>query len=419
MVPAFAVVSLDMFGPYKARRMGGGSRKMFKVWGLLYSCLSTKVVAIWACPGYDTGNFVTTHRKHTSIYGEPRLVISDQGSQITAGAKEMVDWDYITFMTAKSGTKWKFTEVGCSWRNGQAERAIGLAKKTLEHQLGSHLSLDFAQLDSLFAKVSSIMNSRPLGARSFTEENFYPVCPRDLLLGRAAGGTHDPSQESLLDQNSGHEADLTKHQSQIEEVVAMWWNEWIKIAFPLFLPRSKWCRKNRNLMEGDIVHLKYSKKFGDEKYRLARVLAIHPDLHGVVRTVTVGVRDRRGKKNEQWDQCGSKLAELVVGVQRLVVVLPVEEQHLPEKREDELEDVETPVPESVVRTEEVGRRQSRRIRKMQPIFEEPRWRHPGVRIPSPGPVGEDAHERGGEVHGEMFGIGDIKDLVESIELSDY
>ena len=111
-----------------------------------------------------------------------------------------------------------------------------------------------------------------------------------------------------------------------EELVRKWWEEWLKVAFPLFLPRNKWSRRFRDLKEGDIVLLRYDQKFGEDKFRLGRVLAVHPDPHGVVRTVTVGVRDRRGKKTEQWNRCKSKLAELVVGIQRLVVILPVEEQ---------------------------------------------------------------------------------------------
>ena len=37
MCPAFTCMSLDMFGPYLTRGMGPGSRKSFKVWGLLYT----------------------------------------------------------------------------------------------------------------------------------------------------------------------------------------------------------------------------------------------------------------------------------------------------------------------------------------------------------------------------------------------
>ena len=78
VAPAFSYVSLDIFGPYLASGLGGGARKSFKVWGLLYTCMSTKGFAIWACPGYSTDCFLLTHRKQTAIYGEPRVFMSDQ-----------------------------------------------------------------------------------------------------------------------------------------------------------------------------------------------------------------------------------------------------------------------------------------------------------------------------------------------------
>ena len=329
MCPAFTSLSLDMFGPYLTRGMGGSSSNSFKVWGLLYTCLSTKAVAIWACPGYSTDVFLTIHQKHTAIYGEPSLIVSDQGSQLVSASKQVIDWNKIPTQTARSGTKWVFTPKGCSWRNGQAERAIGMAKKTLLHQLESLHSLDFAQLDTLFTRTASILNSRPLGVRNLSHDDFHPITPNDLLLGRAAGS--QKGQELDVSEKSVDLTDMTKSLVAIEEIIAKWWKEWIRLAFPLLAPRRKWQKEQRNLQEDDIVLLRYDSKLGPEKYRLARILAVHPDQHGVVRSVTIGLRDRRGKWNEKWNRCGGKLAEMVVGVQGLVVILPREDQNMMEE----------------------------------------------------------------------------------------
>ena len=80
--------------------------------------------------------------------------MSDHGTQLTAAAKQMgqkgIKWEHIEAFTARAGTKWMFTPKGCPWRNGMAERAVGMAKASLAHQLEGHRSLDFAQLDALF-----------------------------------------------------------------------------------------------------------------------------------------------------------------------------------------------------------------------------------------------------------------------------
>ena len=42
---------------------------------------------------------------------------------------------------------------------------------------------------------------------------------------------------------------------------------------------------------GDIVLVQYIVKYGKDKYRMGRVMELHPDPCGLVRTVTVGLRD--------------------------------------------------------------------------------------------------------------------------------
>ena len=128
----------------------------------------------------------------------------------------------------------------------------------------------------------------------------------------------------MTEEELEQKVDVNRNLSAVEELSQKWWKEWIRVAFPLLAPRRRWQQQRRNLCEGDIVLLKYDKKLGPVKFRLARVLAVHPDLHGVVRTVTVGLKDQRRK--ERWNRCGGNLVEMPVGVQRLVVVLPMEEQ---------------------------------------------------------------------------------------------
>ena len=55
------------------------------------------------------------------------------------------------------------------------------------------------------------------------------------------------------------------------------------------MPYKKWRQEYRSIQERDVVMVLYEKKVGKGTYRLGRVLAIHPDKHGVVRTMTVGM----------------------------------------------------------------------------------------------------------------------------------
>ena len=74
----------------------------------------------------------------------------------------------------------------------------------------------------------------------------------------------------------------------------------------------------------------YGKSFGKGEYRLGRVLQTHPDSQNVVHTVTVGVRGK-DRSAKDLTYVPRALEEHCLGVQRLSVICPIEEQtHLAE-----------------------------------------------------------------------------------------
>ena len=206
--------------------------------------------------------------------------------------------------------------------------------------------------------------------RVLSEEVFHPITPNDLLLGRAAR-RRETWEAELHDQAVDPRCVLSAE----EELCERWWTEWVKTAFPLLVPRGKWSTQHRNLCVGDVVLLKYDAKFSKDRYRLAKVTKVHPDKGGVVRTVTVGMRPRHVRE-PSLPYKAKPLSEFAVGVQRLVVILPKEEQEMNEALEettdageDDDKIVRAGIP-TQVRSEESKKkrpeRRSRRLRKLEP-----------------------------------------------------
>ena len=176
-----------------------------------------------------------------------------------------------------------------------------------------------------------VINKRPIAIRQASVHDYYAITPSDLLLGRATGTLR----------KSIHLVDWTREQEtgamvppvlgKIEIVVEAWWNHWHKHAFQLLFPRRKWQHERRNAQVGDIVLLHYDSKIHSH-YRLARVVETFPDKHGVVRTVKIVIRDRRGTAKEPTYTYKTKKDAMRVGVQRIVTILPVEEQGSPSPR---------------------------------------------------------------------------------------
>ena len=81
---------------------------------------------------------------------------------------------------------------GCQWRNGLAEAAVKLVKSALDLTLASQVTLNYAEIDTLFSSVANLVNQRPLAVKSFTYEDHHAITPNDLLLGRSRNSAPGP-----------------------------------------------------------------------------------------------------------------------------------------------------------------------------------------------------------------------------------
>ena len=222
--PPFTYISLDFAGPYKVKAMGN-SRAFVKSWGLVIVCQNTRAIRMYATAGYSTDDFLTAFLRFTSNHGNPLLIVSDSGSQLIRAGKVIeggdptkLDWERIQEGAAKNGTDWKSVEPGCQWRNGLAEAAVKLVKSTLELTLAGHTTLTYAELDTIFASVSNIVNQRPIAVRGYTEEDLHAITPNDLLLGR--------SKNAVPGVTYGTNDLITRRQEVLCEIEDLWWKQW-------------------------------------------------------------------------------------------------------------------------------------------------------------------------------------------------
>ena len=326
----FEFTALDLFSPVLVKE-GAQGRRRFKCWVTLFICLASRAVAMFSCPGYDTQTFLLTYTKFTSTYWTPRRCYSDHGPQITAGVAGP-DWEEVSRRGSEAGTEWIFTSKGCSWRNGSAERGIRMARHTLMQTLHKGEVLDTHKLEALLSRAAFLINSRPLSVRKTGEDEYYSITANDFLLGRAARSPADLERLELGEEETRVEGMV----SQQEELARAWWTSWVSRCFPELVPRTKWKTMYRNLEVGDICHIKYASKHAAPAYRLCRVSKILPDHEGTVRTVQVSMRPRRLGESSRATYTNKGLQILEVGVQRLAVVLPVEEQQGSNKGQGEV-----------------------------------------------------------------------------------
>ena len=119
---------------------------------------------------------------------------------------------------------------------------------------------------------------------------------------------------------------VTRRQEAIQELEQAWWDQWVVQALPHLVPFRRWKSEHRNIQTGDIVLVLYEKKVSKGTYKLGRLLESHPDAHGHVRTITVGIQGK--DKANALTYVPRPLEQHRLGVQRVAVVLPVEDQDL-------------------------------------------------------------------------------------------
>ena len=325
--PPFTNIGLDLCGPYTVKAMTN-KRATMKVWVVILLCLNTKAASMELAPGYSTKDFLLAYMCHVNQRGAPSTVHSDRGSQLIAAHKEVCDeplrydWDDIVISTSYQGTNWNFTPAGGQWRNGAAESFVKKFKHSFYH-LYNDSKLNYAELLCAVKRIANILNHRPVSVqRTKTDEQeddfLSPLTPNMLITGRSNSG---PPKDYI------DVVDPQVRDSYLDELESAWWYQYKVQYFQSLIPTRKWVEKKRNMTPGDVVLIEYKSKTAPGTYRLGKVTKVEVDSDNLVRTCTVVYKLVKPITKDNRDTVLDVVSkEIRVPIQRLVLILPVEDQ---------------------------------------------------------------------------------------------
>ena len=279
IAPVFHVTSIDLFGPLLIKDMVK-KRCTMKVWGFIANCAATRAVHIDVTESYSTDSILQTIEKFKHIRRHPSEIISDQGSQMKAAAKELTkdwDWSKISEWAGSQNIKWTVVPAEAQHQNGLSESLIKTVKRSIKHMIGDSV-LSFSELQLAFFTIADIINSRPVGIEPGSDsDDPTPITPNSLITGESANNVaQGPFVESKVS--------IAKRFQFIQSLVDDWWNKWYDLALPALVPCYKWKHKNRNVSVGDVCLIRYRKSIRST-YRLGRVTEVTPSKDGLVRSV--------------------------------------------------------------------------------------------------------------------------------------
>ena len=202
-------------------------------------------------------------------------------------------WDWSRITRENTASSWFFVPIGSPHFNGLPEATVGVLKKSLGLALHPGVELSYPELTTLLDKISYTVNSRPLGLGNVSqssqqEDHMVPLTPNMMLLSRSSNSS--PPLEYSNDDK------FCARLAYVAQVEKEWWDRWIKQVLPTLFSYKRWKIKQKNIVAGDLVMLKYPGQFKDD-YCMAKVTKADPDEDGLVRKVTVNFKKRNPRES--------------------------------------------------------------------------------------------------------------------------
>ena len=276
----FKNTGVDYFGPMLVKER----RSEVKVYGCLFTCMSTRACHLELVDDLSTDHFIMALKRFIARRGRPLTIYSDNGSNFVGADNELrrciklLDEERVQNFCAPKEIEWKFQPPSAPHFGGAWERLVQCTKKTLKAILADRV-VSKEVLRTALVEAEGILNSRPITHVSNDVGDIEALTPNHFLLMRA-----NPSYEDA--DVSDRELYSTKLWRQSQALANFFWRRFIKEYLPSLTERKKWKEKKLNLTKGDVVLLaEPNQRRG--VWPLGRITDVHPGRDKLVRAVTV------------------------------------------------------------------------------------------------------------------------------------
>ena len=130
-MPPFTFTGLDFFGPINTKL----ARKEFKRYGCIFTCLCSRAVHLEMAYDLSTDSFLSCFSRFTARRGQPKEVMSDNGTNFVGGEKILrdelrkIDQKRVNSTLTQRGITWKFIAARSPHWRGVWERLVQSTKK--------------------------------------------------------------------------------------------------------------------------------------------------------------------------------------------------------------------------------------------------------------------------------------------------
>ena len=322
---------LDFAGPYTIRVSHTRHPVFIKGYLAIFICFCTKAVHLELVKDQSTEAFVAALERFISRRGLPFHIHSDNGLNFI-GAKNELHVLYQMFQKKETQNlihsyllsqqvQWHTSPERAPHFGGLWEAAVKSAKYHIKRLIGQQ-RFTYEELLTVFCKVESYLNSRPLGpVTSHSTDGVTPLTPGHFIIGRALRAY--PTEK--IDFNP------TTLQRWVlcQKITQQFWKRWSAEYLQHLQRAVKWHRKTRNFCVGDLVMMTDGNVY-QAQWTMAKIITVYKGQDGLVRAADVQVETAvlpTGAKNKKqlMEQIKTKTATYRRPITKLSLLLAADE----------------------------------------------------------------------------------------------
>lgn len=250
----------------------------------------TKAMHLEAVENLSTDAFLAAFQRFVSRRGVPEEVYSDNGTNFI-GAKSELNELYQLFKSDVTNKKlseycqvkeikWTTIPPSAPHFGGLWEAGVKSVKTVLKKVYQS-ASLTIMEFATLLCQIEAILNSRPLFAHSPDPNDPQVLTPGHLMIDRPLTAIPEPSLSDIPINR------LSKWQ-HIQLLRQHFWQRWSKEYLVELQKRSKWTKKQVNVVPDTIVLLKED-NIPPQQWRMGKIVNTYPGPDGLIRVMDVRV----------------------------------------------------------------------------------------------------------------------------------
>ncbi|XP_055591256.1 uncharacterized protein LOC129743296 [Uranotaenia lowii] len=284
--PPFSKSVVDYFGPIFVRP--GPRRPAIKAYGALFICLCTKAVHLELVTDLSTEKFIQALERFIGRRSIPADLYSDNGTNFVGARNQLQQLMQnlgssefhreINSRCSEKGIQWHFNPPAAPHFGGLWEAAVRSAKQHLLKVLGENAA-SYEDLNTLFIKVEACLNSRPLIPLSEDPNDLTPLTPGHFLVGRSMVQLPEQNWTELPTNRLTH---FQLNQQRFQH----FWMRWRREYLSQLQGRIKRWKLAVPIKVGQLVVVR-DENLPPLRWKMARIIAVHPGEDGVVRVVSL------------------------------------------------------------------------------------------------------------------------------------